>query len=210
MTHIATRFPEPDHVILYAFTDLQVARVGTDDEKADRFGDANPTALPRPWDPPSCPPTLRAHVWIWLDRVAAWINHDYSWRLERTIPACWPAHPHIASELAVIASLRHDAGRALTPEPLEDWHRYALPSFLDRMDSRLGPTGCPPGKHHDWPGQARYKDFQSPASIARRLDAFTADTNRHAIDSAQTDLATDPANDPAVAVAVLDGGESPS
>jgi hypothetical protein len=36
---------------------------------------------------------------------------------------------------------------AVTPDPLEEWYRYALPTFLDRIAQRIGPTGCPPGKH---------------------------------------------------------------
>jgi hypothetical protein len=101
---------------------------------ASRWADAgrpvNPANLPRPSDPPSCPAALRKHLWVWLDRVAAWINHECQRRPDTVIPSCWPAHPHIAHELAVIASLRHNARLAFQPDPVEEWHRYALPGFL--------------------------------------------------------------------------------
>ena len=174
---ITTEFPVPDRLVRHAFGQLRVAKSGTDAEKAAQFGDLKPADLPRPWDPPSCPPTLWSKVWVWLDRVAAWINHEYTWQFDRMIPGCWPAHPHVAHELAVVACLRYDAGFALSPDVLEDWHRYTLPGFLDRMADRLGSNPCPPGKHNDWPGSARYKDFESAAAVQRRRDAFTADTN---------------------------------
>jgi hypothetical protein len=174
---IATEFPVPDRLVRHAFGQLRVARSGTDAEKAAHLGDVKSAALPRPWDPPSCPPTLRLRLWVWLDRVAGWINHEYTWQFDRMIPGCWPAHPHIAHELAVLACLRYDAGHSLSPDALEDWHRYALPGFLDRMAARLGSNPCPPGKHTDWPSSARYKDFESAAAVQRRRRAFTADTN---------------------------------
>ena len=91
------------------------------------------------------------------------------------IPSCWPAHPHIAHELAVVASLRYDAGFDPSPNNLEEWHRHALPAFMDRMAARLGSNGCPPGKHNDWPGASRHKDYQSPVAVQRRREAFEAD-----------------------------------
>ena len=54
--------------------------------------------LARPWDPASCPPLLRKELWVWLDRVAGWFNHEYTWQADRVIPSCWPAHPHIVHE----------------------------------------------------------------------------------------------------------------
>lgn len=174
--HVITAlFPEPDRLIRHAFGQLRVATSGTEEEKATQLGGVNPADLPRPWDPSSCPPALRKHVWVWLDRVAAWINHEYTWQVDRLIPGCWPAHPHIAHELAVVAALRHDAGFAYSADALEDWHRYTLPGFLDRMATRLGPNACPPGKHSDWPAIGRFKDFESTGAIQRRGSAFEAD-----------------------------------
>jgi hypothetical protein len=184
---ISTEFPVPDRLVRHAFAQLRVAKSGTHAERASELGDVRPADLPRPWDPPSCPATLRSRVWVWLDRVAGWINHEYSWQFDRMIPSCWPAHPHIAHELAVVACLRYDAGCALSPDALEDWHRYALPGFLDRMAARLGSNGCPPGKHNDWPGRSRHQDFESAAADQRRWDAFAADASTSARGSSDHD-----------------------
>jgi hypothetical protein len=170
---IATPFPEPPVLVLEAFRQLSVARFGSDEQQA-QVGD--PDRLPRPWDPPTCPPTLRRALWPWLDSVAAWVNHEYAWQPERsTVPACWPAHPHIVHELAVLACLRQVAGLELTPDRLEDWHRYALPTFLDRMALRLG-TGCRPGHHAEWPSAGRCRDFGGEMAATSRRRAFREDT----------------------------------
>jgi hypothetical protein len=172
---ITRAFPPPDRLIEHAFGQLRVAQFGTEEEKRDQLGGIKPADLPRPWDPPSCPASLRKHVWVWLDRVAAWINHEYQWRPDKVIPACWPAHPHIAHELAVLASLRYNAGFSLQPDAAEEWHRYALPGFLDRMHARLAPSPCPPGKHAEWPAETRFRDFESAEATSRRTAAFDSD-----------------------------------
>jgi hypothetical protein len=170
---IAAAFPEPPVPVQEAFRQLLIARFGTEEE---RFRVGDPDRLPRPWDPPTCPPTLRREVWGWLDDVAAWVNHEYAWQPERSsVPACWPAHPHIVHELAVLASLRQAAAVEVTSDRLEDWHRYALPAFLDRMASRLG-TGCRPGHHSEWPSAARYRDFTGEAAADARRRMFCDDT----------------------------------
>jgi hypothetical protein len=170
---IAAGFPDPPVLVREAFAQLSIARFGTEEQRAT-IGD--PDRLPRPWDPPTCPPTLRREVWAWLDSVAAWINREYAWQPERsTVPACWPAHPHIAHELAELACLRHDAGLDLTADRLSDWHRYALPTFLDRMALRLG-TGCRPGHHAEWPSAGRYREFDGDAASATRHQIFHKDT----------------------------------
>jgi hypothetical protein len=168
---IADAFPTPPAVVGEAFAQLAVARFG-DEEQREELGPLE--HLPRPWDPATCPPTLRREVWVWLDDVAAWINGGYSWQPDRTIPACWPAHPHIAHELAVVASVRLAANEALTADVLESWHRYALPTFLDRMAARLG-SGCQPGRHPDWPGGARYHEFIADQAVDRRAELFAGD-----------------------------------
>jgi hypothetical protein len=171
---ITEGFPEPPPLVRYALGQLQVARYGTDVEQAHL---GNPAYLPRPWDPPSCPPVLRHELWPWLDDVARWINHEYSWSPQHTIPGCWPAHPSVAHELAALACLRRTAGTSLAPDLLEDWHRYALPAFLDRMVGRLG-NGCQPGRHTEWPGAVRYGEYVADAEADRRAQAFSADTLR--------------------------------
>ena len=60
--------------------------------------------LPRPWDPATCTGRLREELWAWLDQVAIWINEQHLWNVARPgIPECWPAHPHLVHDLAVLA-----------------------------------------------------------------------------------------------------------
>jgi hypothetical protein len=76
-----------------------------------------------------------------------WINEEHSRTVSRPgIPECWPAHPHVAHDLAVLACSRYFTSCAVTPAALEDWHRSNLPAFLERLRGRLG-DGCQPGKH---------------------------------------------------------------
>lgn len=168
---IAALFPRPGPLVRLAYRELALAGAGSEDQKR-ALGELS--ELPHPWDPPSCPPALRSQVWAWLDQVAGWINHEYLWVPDRFIPSCWPAHPHIAHELAVIADLRQAAGSAFTGEALEDWHRYALPSFLDRAASRLG-TSCGPAKHDDWPAAGRHREFGSGRALAARSELYLRD-----------------------------------
>ena len=171
MSAITAAFPPPGPLVRHAYGELDLARAGTDAQKR-ALGKLS--VLPRPWDPPSCPPALRTQVWAWLDRVAGWINHEYIWVPEGFIPSCWPAHPHIAHELAVIADLRRTAGYAFTGDALEDWHRYTLPAFLDRAGSRMG-TCCGPAKHDDWPAAGRHREFRSERATQNRTELFTRD-----------------------------------
>ena len=169
---ITWEFPLPTKVLASAFADLQIAR--SDDERAKQaLGPLS--ALARPWDPSTCPPSLRAELWTWLDRVVRWINHEYTWQPDRVLASCWPAHPHIVHELAVLACLRLAAGHALTADAMEDWHRYALPSFFDRMISRLGGAPCQPRLHRSWPGFGRFVDYESSDAANRRRTAFARD-----------------------------------
>jgi hypothetical protein len=171
MFSITGAFPTPGPLVRHAYSELDLARSGTDDQKRAL---GKPAGLPRPWDPPSCRPALRAQVWAWLDQVAGWINREYIWAPDRFIPSCWPAHPHIAHELAIIADLRRTAGHAFTGDALEEWHRYALPAFLDQAASRLG-TSCGPAKHDDWPAAGRYREFGSERAMHSRSELFSRD-----------------------------------
>jgi len=172
MATITGGFPPPGPLVRHAYSELDLARAGTKEQKA-ALGKLS--VLPRPWDPPSCPPALRTQIWAWLDQVADWINHEYVWQPDRFIPSCWPAHPHIAHELALIADLRRTAGYAFTADALEDWHRFTLPLFLDRVASRMG-TCCGPAKHDEWPAAGRYREFRSQRAIKNRTQHFTQDS----------------------------------
>ena len=156
MTLLATPFPTPPGAVLQALHLLEVRGRGDPDEMAAA---GNLENLPRPWDPASCPNELREAVWEWCDEVAEWLNHEYVWRPTQMIPLCWPQHPHIARELAVLAILRWGAEESLTPEPTEEWHRYTFPMFNDRLTTRLGESACRTGKHVDWPAEGRYAAF---------------------------------------------------
>lgn len=170
---IAAPFPPPPGAVLRALELLQILRRGDPDEMA-AAGDL--TNLPRPWDPATCPDELREAMWEWCDLVAAWINHEYVWRPTQMLPACWPQHPHIARELAVLAILHWNAEESTTPEAMEEWHRYSFPMFCDRMGNRLGESGCRTAKHIDWPAEARYAAFVEEESSRERQRVIYADT----------------------------------
>jgi hypothetical protein len=165
-------FPRPGRLVEHAYRELDLAMNGNATQRG-ALGDV--TALPRPWDPTSClNRALRAEVWTWLDQVVTWLNHEYVWAADTTIPSCWPRHPHLVHELAVLADLRHRAGLALTGDAMEEWHRYALPAFSDRMRVRLGPAGCT-SSHDPWPAAGAHKRHLIPAALDDRAAAFTAD-----------------------------------
>ena len=147
-------FPTPTALIVGLLDDLRLAaeRPPTSREELRWLAE-----MPRPWDPPTCPTTLQQQLWNWLDEVVAWINEEHTWRVDRLVPICWMQHPHIAHEIATVACQRHSSMYAVTPDALEDWHKYTLPAFLDRIVQRVGATGCPPDRHQPSPGAARYE-----------------------------------------------------
>jgi hypothetical protein len=170
---IVSGFPAPPSQVRQALSTLAVLRGGDADAIAE-LGDI--ADLPRPWDPATCPGTLRQQVWLWCDDVAGWINRQYSWRPASLIPACWPRHPHIAGELPVLACLR-DAAGGTGPELLEEWHQRTLPLFLDRLATRLGESTCRTGKHQDWPAAGRHDSYTNQEASTERHDLFHADTH---------------------------------
>jgi hypothetical protein len=164
---LAVPFPKPPQKVRRALEQLRLA------EDAG----LEPTGLPlldRPWDPATCSGPARQQLWPWLDDVAAWLNYTYAWQTTQAIPSCWPSHPHLVQELAVLACLRVTAAAAPVPQGLEEWHRYALPTFHARMRERLG-TGCPPGRHTDWPARSRAADYDSPKAAEARRALFDRD-----------------------------------
>jgi hypothetical protein len=151
---LAHPFPVPGPVLRLAFGELARAAGGTP-VQAGAVGD--PEGLPRPWDPPTCRGPLRAEVWAWLDAVVTWLNRTYTWDVAGTIPSCWPQHPHLVHELAVLADQRRRAGAALTSDALEEWHRYTLPAFTDRLRARTK-DHCEQG-HQPWPTRGRHARY---------------------------------------------------
>lgn len=167
-------FPTPGALLGTAYRDLYLAAEGSDNQKAT-IGD--PSRLPKPWDPPTCRnPRLRAELWEWLDRVVLWLNQEYVWDPGGIIPPCWPQHPHLVHELAVLADQRRRVGIALDSNGLEEWHRYTLPGFLDRMRARLK-AHCDQD-HQPWPARGRLARYADTGNADRRQDAFNADVSR--------------------------------
>lgn len=170
---IVEPFPSAPEDVQHAWKLLQILRRGDADEMATA-GDL--TNLPRPWTPGTCPGHVRRSIWTWCDDVAAWINSTYTWRPIQLIPPCWPKHPHIASELPALACLRWLAEDSLEPGPVEEWHRYALPAFLERMAARLGESTCRAGKHQGWPAASRQVLHDSEEARHERADVIFADS----------------------------------
>lgn len=166
-------FPVPGDQVRLAYRELHVAVNGTEDEQKAL---GNHTLLPRPWEPATClDPALRHELWQWLEEVVIWLNHDYTWDAAGLIPNCWPLHPHLVHEIAVLADQRRRAGLAKTSDPLEEWHRYCLPAFADRMRNRLR-AHCD-DEHKRWPGRPRHNEHIAETNAQRREDAFALDVD---------------------------------
>jgi hypothetical protein len=172
-------FPKPGRLVRLAYRELNIAADGTP-EQVQALGDLS--LLPRPWDPPTCrTPQLRAELWRWLDQVAAWVNTEYVWDVGGDIPACWPRHPHLVHEIALLADQRHQAGTALASDLMEEWHRYCLPAFTERMSQRVK-DHCDQG-HQPWPAKGRHARYTSDASRCDRADTYSDDVRNAATNS---------------------------
>ncbi|MDN5893469.1 MAG: hypothetical protein L0H93_05535 [Nocardioides sp.] len=164
-------FPVPGPQVRLAYRELNLAVNGTEEQKK-QIG--NPAMLPRPWEPATClDAELRHQVWQWLEEVVAWLNHEYSWDVGAMIPTCWPAHPHLVHEIAVVADQRRRAGLAMTSDALEEWHRYCMPAFGERMRSRLK-AHCE-DDHVAWPGRSRHSQHTSERDTNDREDLYVCD-----------------------------------
>jgi hypothetical protein len=164
-------FPEPGRLVQFAYRELDLATSRHQDHLLPLRELAT---LPRPWDPGTCQtPQLRNEVWFWLEAVVTWLNHEHVWDVADVIPTCWPQHPDLVREIAVLADQRYRAGQALSGDPLEEWQRHSLPSFTERMRSRLR-THCQED-HQSWPAKGRYTRHIGEASRRRRMDAYAAD-----------------------------------
>ncbi|WP_197275230.1 hypothetical protein [Luteipulveratus halotolerans] len=164
-------FPEGGSMLRLAYRELTIAANG-DAEQVKALGPLN--MLPRPWDPPTCRrPELREQLWEWLEEVVNWLNREYVWDVAGMIPTCWPSHPHLVHEIAVLADQRRRAGLALNSDAMEEWHRYALPAFTDRLRNRAK-DHCEDG-HQTWPGRSRYARQMSDQSAHTREQVYAAD-----------------------------------
>ncbi|MCG2805129.1 MAG: hypothetical protein L6256_06745, partial [Propionicimonas sp.] len=139
---------------------LGLSDKGTDAQK-DRLGDV--AGLPRPWDIASCPdPDLRRDVWQWYEAVVTWFNHEYVWDpAAGMIPPCWPQHPHLVHDIGVLADQRRMIAQAHNSNSLEEWHRYSVPAFFDRLHGRVK-QHCD-DHHQPWPARARFSRHETEA-----------------------------------------------
>jgi len=171
---LAQPFPMPTGPELQgAYSDLYLASTG-DNATKKRIG--NPKDLPRPWDPPTCTTEeLRRELWEWLEAVAAWFNHEYVWDVGAGgfIPACWPLHPPLVHEIAVLADQRRRAGIDTTSASLEEWHRYTVPAFNERLRDRTKVL-CDE-VHKAWPARSRYTRFDAASTAAARTKSYESD-----------------------------------
>jgi hypothetical protein len=164
-------FPAPGQLVALAYRELDLAANGSA-EQIRALGDVR--LLPRPWDPATCrTPQLREQLWAWLEAVVAWLVSEYVWDVADAIPACWPEHPHLVHEVAVVADQRRRAGHAFTSDALEEWHRYNLPAFTERMKARLR-NHCEDG-HQPWPANGRYTRYTAESNRRAREDRYAAD-----------------------------------
>lgn len=169
---LVRRFPVPGPQVRLAYRELEIADVGTDAQKKALGPIAD---LARPWSPGTCTvPQMRAELWIWLDEVVVWLNHQMAFDVADVIPACWTQHAHLVHELAVLADLRRRADRAVTSESLEEWHRYALPAFLERMRHRIA-EHCGDDHARVWPAAGRFSRHLDNREIAARQRDFAGD-----------------------------------
>ena len=191
-------FPEPGRGLIECYRELDLALNGT---KEQQKAIGNLRMLPRPWEPSSVRhPHLRHELWVWLEAVVAWHNIEYVWDVSMVIPSCWPQHPHLVHEIAVLTDQRHRAGLSLTSDHLEEWHRYALPAFTERMRARTK-AHCEDG-HQEWPARSRFARHLADEAVNQRREQFTHD-------EAGLRRPTDPANELNPRLRVVDDDTPP-
>jgi hypothetical protein len=164
-------FPKPERLVQFAYRELDLA---TSRQQDHLLPLQDLATLSRPWDRGSCQTSqLRREVWLCLEAVVTWLNHEHVWDVADVIPTCWPQHPHLVHEIAVLADQRHRAGQALSSDPLKEWHHHSLPEFTERMRTRLR-NHCQED-HQSWPAKGRYSRHVGEASRRRRMDAYAGD-----------------------------------
>jgi hypothetical protein len=108
-------------------------------------------------------PAAAAAVVVLAGRSRRLVVTEYVWDVGAMIPVCWPQHPHLVYEIAVLADQRRRAGHALTSDALEEC-RYNLPAFTERIKSRLRNDceGRPPAATGERPLHPAYGRDQPP------------------------------------------------
>ena len=195
-------FPIPGELVRLAYRELHIAINGTE---AEQKALGNHALLPRPWEPATClDPEMRHQLWQWLEHVVIWLNHEYTWDVTGLIPRCWPQHPHLVHEIAVLADQRRRAGLAKTSDALEEWHRYSLPAFTDRMRQRIR-AHCD-DEHTGWPSRPRHNEHTAETAAQHREDAYAFDVDALPT-SAHTHDHREVSGSPRLGVVDLDTGE---
>ncbi len=142
-------FPSPTERMLASLVDLALLTRGGEGASVIL---ATGEVPPRFWDLTTiADPRLRDDTWSWLVAFVAWLNTQHAWYSADHTPSCWPEHPGLVRELSTLAAVRYQVGEATDPGPLEEWHRYALPSYLERTRDQR--HACDE-KHQPWPGRA--------------------------------------------------------
>lgn len=166
-------FPRPGLALQEAFERLE--KLGRE-VALNIEPDTDLAAIPRPWDPATVTDTdMRMQLWTWLAQVVDWINAEYAWDVHDTIPTCWPRHPHLVHELAVLADQRRVAGLACSSGPLQRWHQQSLPAFRARMHEQIQ-QHCDEG-HAAWPARARHQRSTSVEAWQERNEHLLADVS---------------------------------
>jgi hypothetical protein len=127
---------------------------------------------PRPWDVAGLKPKLAEMVWSWLPDAVAWINDHHAWQPEVVIPPCWPQHPDLVLELAVLAFSREAAVRTTVPRELKVWHDD-LREFQTHMRESAGEIplrDCRRGEHVERPSDHELSSFRLHRHGARLPD----------------------------------------
>ncbi len=170
---LTERFPKAPDVVTLQLERLDRKARGTGEDQAG----FDLSQVPCPWLPSDCGNELLVELLVWCDAVAAWINRECVWRPQQMIPACWPQHPHLVRELALLAILRYQAEQAKDVIKVYLWHHDVLTGFLNRVNDRLGTSTCQnTGTHQEWPGAPRYSAFTSEHAVAERSKLFRQET----------------------------------
>lgn len=77
---------------------------------------------------------------------------------------------------------------------MEDWHRYGLPDFLERLRDRLG-DGCQPGKHQPRPRHVRDETHATTRVRRVRQQRYRDDVDRAGELAAVTSTSDKPEHD---------------
>lgn len=155
-------FPKPPPLVRLAYKEINAAAGSTE-------------GMARPWIPSTCTrPPLRAQLWKWLEEVVVWLNHEHCFDTADMLPRCWPRHPHLVHELAVLADRRLSAEISTSSDHLEEWHRFTLPAFRERARRQLA-QHCDNGHPSPSPMLPRLSRHLDDNEVRVRAAAYAAD-----------------------------------